>query len=139
MSTIGPALAIPAIVALLYFLIPGVRSETWTTLRVSGLGVATIGYVLVVTARVQLGRSFSVQPKASELVSHGLYSRIRNPMYVFLDLMLVGVCFLLNLPWALLVVPILTIMQSAQAHRESKVLEAKFGQVYRDYRRQTWF
>lgn len=139
MSTIGPAVVIPAIVALFYFLIPGVRSEPLTTLRVSGLVMATIGYVLVVTARVQLGRSFSVRPKANELVSHGLYSLIRNPMYVFLDLMLVGVILLLNLPWVLLVVPILIIMQSVQAHRESKLLEAKFGQTYRDYRRQTWF
>ncbi len=139
MSTIGPAVVLPVVVALLYFLIPGVRSEPWTPLRISGLALAMIGYVLVVTARVQLGRSFSVKPKATELVAHGLYSRIRNPIYVFLDLMLVSVILMLNVPWALLVVPVLVVAQSLQARRESKVLEAKFGQTYLDYRRQTWF
>jgi protein-S-isoprenylcysteine O-methyltransferase Ste14 len=139
MSTVGPAVAIPVVVALLYFLIPNVRSEPWTPLRISGLALAVAGCVLVVTARIQLGRSFSVKPKATDLVAHGLYSRIRNPMYVFLDLMLVGVILMLNFPWALLVVLVLIVAQSLQAHRESKVLEAKFGQAYLDYRRQTWF
>jgi protein-S-isoprenylcysteine O-methyltransferase Ste14 len=139
MGAIAPAVVIPVAVVLLYFLIPGVHSEPWTPLRVSGLVLAVIGYALVITARVQLGRSFSVKPKATELVAHGLYSHIRNPMYVFLDVMLVGVIVMLNVPWVLLAVPVLIVMQSWQARRESKVLEAKFGQAYLGYRRQTWF
>jgi len=38
-------------------------------------GVAFIG-----VARCQLGKSFSIKPKARELVAHGLYSKIRNPL-----------------------------------------------------------
>jgi protein-S-isoprenylcysteine O-methyltransferase Ste14 len=30
-------------------------------------------------------------------------------------------------------------IQAARAKRESQILEAAFGQAYRDYRRTTWF
>ena len=79
----------------------------------------------MVTARIQLGRSFSVKPKATEVVAHGLYSRIRNPMYVFLDLMVVGVILMLNFPWALLVAPVLIVAQSLQAYRDGQSAGSK--------------
>jgi protein-S-isoprenylcysteine O-methyltransferase Ste14 len=95
--------------------------------------------LLVLTARVPLACSFSVKPKATELVTHGWYSRMRNPMYVWLDLMLLGIILILRVPWILLVFPVLLVTQTLQARRERKVLEAKSGQAYLDYRRQTWF
>jgi protein-S-isoprenylcysteine O-methyltransferase Ste14 len=49
-------------------------------ISILGIIVAAVSLVLLVLARVQLGKSFSVTPKAKELVTHGLYSRIRNPM-----------------------------------------------------------
>ena len=139
MSVIGPALGIPAIAVLLYFLIPGVRGQPWTWMRIFGAVIAVIGYVLVVVARLQLGRSFSIRPQAKELVVRGLYSRIRHPMYIFVDLMIFGLILALYFPWALVILPVLAVVQIVQARREGRVLQAKFGQAYQDYRRQTWF
>ena len=138
MSVIGPALGIPVIAVLLYFLIPGVPEQPWTWVRISGVVIAAIGYVLVVAARLQLGRSFSIRPQAKDLVVQGLYSRIRHPMYVFVDLMLFGSILALYLPWALVILLLLAIVQIVQARREDRVLHATFGQAYLDYRRQTW-
>ena len=42
----------------------------------SGGALAAISFALVVLARVQLGKSFAVAPKANDLVAHGLYSRL---------------------------------------------------------------
>jgi protein-S-isoprenylcysteine O-methyltransferase Ste14 len=134
-----PAIAIPTIVILLYFFLPGLKDQPWTVLRIACAFLALIGYILVLTARVQLGRSFSVRPEAKELVSHGLYSRIRNPMYVFLDLMVIGLIFVLRLHWLLVVLAVLAFFQARQARREARVLEGKFGQTYLDYRNGTWF
>ena len=139
MSTAGPALAIPAIALLLYFLIPGVREQPWTSVRIAGVVVAVVGYVAVLVARIQLGHSFSVRPQATELVVHGLYSRIRHPIYVFVDLMIFGLILALGLRWGLLILPVAAVAQIIQARRENRVLQAKFGQAYLDYRRQTWF
>jgi protein-S-isoprenylcysteine O-methyltransferase Ste14 len=134
-----PAIAIPTTVILLYLFLPGLKEQPWTVLRIGGAFLALIGYTLVLTARVQLGKSFSVRPEAKELVSHGLYSRIRNPMYVFLDLMVFGLIFLLRLHWLLVVFAVLVFLQARQARREARVLQEKFGQTYLDYRNGTWF
>ena len=135
----APAIVIALVVLLLYLFVPGVKEQPWTALRIAGAILAVLGYVLINTARVQLGRSFSVRPEAKELVTHGLYSRIRNPMYVSLDLMVFGLILVLHLHWLLVILAVLVVFQDRQARRESRVLQEKFGQTYLDYRNQTWF
>jgi protein-S-isoprenylcysteine O-methyltransferase Ste14 len=134
-----PAIVVPLIVLLLYLLVPGLKERPWTVLRIVGVILAVIGYSTFVTARLQLGKSFAVTPQAKELVSHGLYSRIRNPIYVFVDVMICGLILALHLYWLLALFPILVVMHAFRAHREATVLQDKFGQAYLDYRGQTWF
>jgi len=139
MRVYAPAVVIASFVLLLYLFVPGVKEEPWTASRIAGAFLTVFGYVLVITARVQLGTSFSVRPEARELVTHGLYSRIRNPMYVFLDVLLFGLVLVLRIYWLFLILAGLAISQGLQARREAKLLQEKFGQVYLDYRNQTWF
>ena len=129
----------PLVVLLLYFFLPGVKEQPWTTLRIGGAIVALLGFVLVTIARIQLGNSFAVRPEARELVTRGFYARIRNPMYVFLDIMLLGIIFVTKPYWFLIVPAILVVIQVVQSKREAKALEGKFGQRYLDYRKETWF
>ena len=139
MRVYAPAVVIASVVLLLYLFVPGVKEEPWTASRIAGAFLTVFGYVLVITARVQLGTSFSVRPEARELVTHGLYSRIRNPMYVFLDVLLFGLIFVLHMYWFSVILAGLAIFQGLQARREAKLLQEKFGQAYLDYRNQTWF
>jgi protein-S-isoprenylcysteine O-methyltransferase Ste14 len=139
MRVYSPAVVIASVVLLLYLFVPGVKEEPWTASRIAGAFLVVFGYVLVITARVQLGTSFSVRPEARELVTHGLYSRIRNPMYVFVDVLLFGLVLVLHMHWLLVILAGLAIFQGLQARREAKLLQEKFGQAYLDYRNQTWF
>src|SRR5260221_13138145 len=66
------------------------RHGTWNAARAVGLCIAVPSVVLLSTARWQLGHSFSVTPQAKELVTNGLYAKIRNPIYVFSALFLLG-------------------------------------------------
>ena len=134
-----PAIVVPVIFLLLYFLVPGVQHQPWTELRIAGAITAVFGYVLFVVARLQLGASFAVSPQAKELVTHGLYARIRNPIYVFVLVMWVGLIVVLHLYWLFLPLLVLLVMQLIRSGREAKVLHARFGQTYLDYRQQTWF
>jgi protein-S-isoprenylcysteine O-methyltransferase Ste14 len=134
-----PALVIPLVCLLLYLFVPGLRQRPWTTLRIAGAIVAVAGYVLLITARLQLGSSFSVTPQAKKLVTHGLYSRIRNPIYVFVGVMWLGLIVALHLYWMFVPFLLLLLMQLIRAGREAKVLQERFGQAYFDYRAQTWF
>jgi protein-S-isoprenylcysteine O-methyltransferase Ste14 len=65
-------------------------TQQWTLWRIVGLSIAAPSLLLLVLARIQLGSAFSVRAKASTLVTTGLYSRIRNPIYVFGGLVIAG-------------------------------------------------
>ena len=115
------------------------RPGDWNTARLAGLCIAVPAAVLLFTARSQLGKSFSVTPQARELVTWGLYSKIRNPIYVFSALMVVGVLIALQHRYALLLLVVLIPAQLIRARKEAQVLEARFGDEYRKYREGTWF
>jgi protein-S-isoprenylcysteine O-methyltransferase Ste14 len=134
-----PALVVPVVCLLLYLFVPGLRQRPWTTLRLAGVIVAIAGYCLFITARLQLGKSFSVSPQAKRLVTQGLYARIRNPIYVFVGVMWLGLIVALQLNWLFVPLVMLLVMQLIRADREAKVLQERFGQTYLIYRKQTWF
>ena len=113
----------------------GPRTRVW----VAALAAAAVFFPLWIVARVQLGAALSLWPEARTLVTTGLYSRIRHPVYVF------GTAASLSSLLALQIWPVLAIgvalvpLTLVRAHREQKVLEAAFGDRYRRYSEQTWF
>lgn len=111
----------------------------WTPMRIAGVAIALPAFILFCIARVQLGRSFSVEAKATELVTTGVYSKIRNPIYVFGATMVLGVIIWSGQPKLLLFYLVLIPMQIVRARKESQVLEAKFGGAYLEYKKKTWF
>ena len=104
-----------------------------------GLILALIGLAGVILARYTLGRSFSIAPKATVLVTTGIYSRIRNPIYVSGMFVIGGAILMIGRPEGLVVLLTLVVVQIIRARREAKVLEEKFGDEYREYRKRTWF
>ncbi len=113
--------------------------DSLTPLRAIGLALALSGFVLWGIARIQLGKSFAVRAKAQTLVTRGIYSKIRNPIYVFGTVCIAGVLLSLGQEKWLLILVLLIPMQLVRARKEARVLEEKFGDEYRDYRRSTWF
>ena len=108
-------------------------------MRWIGLALGVIGFGGVMLARYTLGRSFSVRAKATALVTTGIYSRIRNPIYVFGEIFLLGMVIILEKLWLLAVLLLIIPVQVWRARREARVLEEKFGEEYREYRKRTWF
>ena len=104
-----------------------------------GLALLVPAFAVWITARVQLGSSFSVAAKAKKLVTHGIYSKIRNPIYVFGTIFILGFILLVHKPIWLLLLPVIVPMQIIRARKEARVLEDKFGDEYREYRGKTWF
>ena len=103
-----------------------------------GVGIAAPSFALWLLARWQLGRSFTLAPEARELVTHGLYARIRHPVYIFSTLVLIGTAICLrNLFFAGYVAAVI-VLQVFRIRREDAVLLQTFGERYREYRRRTW-
>jgi len=107
--------------------------------RQIGLIIAMLGLTGVIAARYTLGRSFSISAKATALVTTGIYTRIRNPIYVSGMFVIGGVLMMIKRPEMLVAFLVLIPVQIIRARKEAAVLEAKFGDAYREYRKQTWF
>jgi protein-S-isoprenylcysteine O-methyltransferase Ste14 len=116
-----------------------VSREPWGARYVIGVVIAIAGLALSLLARAQLGRSFSIRARARRLVTTGLYSKFRHPIYLFRGIAFLGLfialgkwiptlCFLLIYP-----------LQALRARKEEKVLEEAFGEEYRRYKASTWF
>jgi protein-S-isoprenylcysteine O-methyltransferase Ste14 len=74
-----------------------------------------------------------VRPTAA-LVTEGPYRFTRNPMYLGLLLLYVGVACGLGLVWPLALAPVLVwVIGSAVIRREERYLTRKFGDTYRQY------
>ena len=130
-------LAIILVFAVLFIL--HASGMPWTTARIIGVSIAAPAFLLLIVARLQLGSAFSVQAKASALVTTGLYARIRNPIYVFSALFIAGLIIWTGKPWLLLIFVVLIPLQVLRSRKEAKVLEQKFGPAYVAYKQKTWF
>ena len=125
--------------ALGYFIWDQLQGQPWTWMQTVGICLMIPGFLLWLTAHIQLGTSFSLTPQARKLVTRGLYSKIRNPIYIFSFVFLTGLALLLGRPLLLALGLVIVPMQIVRARREAAVLEEKFGEEYRQYRARTWF
>jgi protein-S-isoprenylcysteine O-methyltransferase Ste14 len=104
-----------------------------------GLPLCVVGLFGVMLARYTLGRSFSIRAKATALITTGIYSRIRNPIYLSGMIFLMGMILVIRRPDLSLLFVVIIPLQIVRARNEARVLEAKFGDDYRHYRERTWF
>lgn len=109
-----------------------------TAVLLVGVILAAAAFPLWVLARVQLGSAFSFTPQARRLVTTGLYSRIRHPVYVFGTL--AGLASLVALQvWPIFLLGLALIpITVVRALREERVLRSTFGAEYERYRGRTW-
>ena len=104
-----------------------------------GAAISVPAFFLWILARYQLGASFAVRAEAKKLVTHGLYSKIRNPIYLFGGLALLGEFVALGwYIWAAVFV-LFNFTQYLRVKREEQGLAEAFGDEYRAYKARTWF
>lgn len=80
--------------------------------------------------------NFRTDRPSTAIISDGLYRYSRNPLYIALTLIYVGLCVALDNLWALaLLVPVLLTVRYGVIAREEAYLERKFGEEYLRYKR----
>jgi protein-S-isoprenylcysteine O-methyltransferase Ste14 len=71
------------------------------------------------------------------IVRSGPYRLTRNPMYLGMLLLYLGVAFLFDITWALVLTPVLVVLVGRLViGKEERYLEATFGDDYRRYKTQ---
>jgi protein-S-isoprenylcysteine O-methyltransferase Ste14 len=132
-------IALTLIVGLALIAITRSHYNRWTPVQITGLCLMVLGFVFWTLARFQLGNSLTVSAQARQLVTRGLYSKIRNPIYVFGSTFISGLILARGRPIWLLVFVLIIPLQFWRAGKESQVLETEFGEAYKKYRASTWF
>ena len=101
-----------------------------------GLGILTFSVVAFIRARTTVNPMAPDQAK--HLVTSGLYRYSRNPMYLGLLCIVLGVAlYLENVAAFLGPVLFVWLMTELQIKPEEQALQLKFGEAFADYRQKT--
>ena len=124
----------------LNWLVP-VHAFSTPPFRVAGRIVAVASGLLALWAAWTMRRAGThIDPRrpATALVTHGPFRFTRNPLYLSLTLLSIGLGLLLDIPWVLAaLIPTVVIVQKGVIRREETYLEAKFGNAYLEYKIKT--
>ena len=109
----------------------------WLQFGVGGVLVVA-GIALLASAMGLFRRAGTAIPPwepTTALVTTGVYRYSRNPIYLAVVMMYVGLALLFAAAWALvLLIPILIVLHLAVIRLEEAYLERQFGEAYRQYR-----
>jgi len=108
--------------------------------RLAGVLSGAAGLAIVLWARAQMVRAgTNVRPDkpSTAIVTTGPYRFTRNPMYLSLCLLNLGIAFGIgDLVPALLTLPLAVVLHVGVILREERYLRGKFGETYSAYCRQ---
>jgi len=103
-----------------------------------GLTVAVIGIGIAIWGRRTMraaGTNINPSLPALAIVQSGPFRYSRNPLYLALTLLFLGLTLAVNTWWGIVVlVPLASVMHVGVVLREERYLDQKFGEAYRQYR-----
>ena len=143
----GAGVRFPPPLVFLFSLLSGVAVDRYwmaaplpiePTIRMTlGMLVALSGFSLLLSSRIHFkrtGQSVSPWKPTPELIFRWPYTFTRNPMYVGMTLVEIGLGIALNNRWiAAFAVPALLLVHFIAVLPEEKYLSEKFGDSYRTY------
>jgi len=110
------------------------------TVKIVGLAVASLGLITFILAFLSFGNSWRIgidRKKPGTLVTKGIFSITRNPIYLAFDLLSFGM-FLMNGTWFFLIFGLLAAVAChVQILREEEFLRRQYGQDFAEYCRRT--
>jgi protein-S-isoprenylcysteine O-methyltransferase Ste14 len=120
-----------ALAMLLQLLLPWrMLPEAWVGHAI-GWPVAVVGLSIAAQAVIAVADLDIEHP--SKVVERGAYGFSRNPMYLGWTLVYVGVAFVVNVAWAVALLPAVLLLTHLVVLHEERYLEGRFGGEFRDY------
>jgi len=103
-----------------------------------GIVLISVSVPIVISAVWEMRRAqtaFDVRKPTTAIVTQGAFRFSRNPGYLSLTILYIGISSLVNSVWVLLgLIPVLVLMQEGVIKREERYLEKKFGEQYLRYK-----
>jgi len=142
---------VPGVIArppliLLGFLLAGIAvslvapfpvADWWPIRIVGGVLIAAALAVFIAACRgmIRAGTNIPTNQPSLALVTGGMHSISRNPIYLSMGLLLLGAALAMNSVWMLLAVPLWgALMEWGVIRREERYLSRRFGRDYETYR-----
>jgi protein-S-isoprenylcysteine O-methyltransferase Ste14 len=138
--------AVPAPLIFLLFLLLGALLDRVIPVHlhpndagyVIGVGFAVVA-ILIGTSALMAMRQAHTSPvpsrPAAALVESGVFGHSRNPMYLSMFLMYLGISFFVNVIWLLLLFPaVFFLVDYAVVRREERYLDGRFGDEYKRFK-----
>lgn len=137
----GMRLITPAIFAwpVLFALLGPERLDVWNVpvaITAAGWAFALGGLILVVAAQTNMGASWRIgidAEKRTDLVTHGLFGVVRNPIFSGMLLAVSGMTLITPSPWSIMGLLFVGYTISVQVRLEEEHLTALHGEAYRAY------
>jgi protein-S-isoprenylcysteine O-methyltransferase Ste14 len=125
--------------ALLHAFVLPFPARIFLAARISLASAAALAGVWLMAGAIGLFRRTDQDPKpwksTPEIISTGVYSFTRNPMYVGMALLQASIGVGLANGWIVaLIPPVLAIIYASAVRHEEAYLERKFGDAYTDYK-----
>ena len=121
----------------LSFPISGIGLAHWISAMMAA-SMVLIGLALAAAGIRNFARAATPVPtnqSARALVTTGIHGWSRNPIYVGMFLIYVGIGLVVRSPWILLLtLPLAITIRYGVVAREEAYLEGRFGNAYRDYK-----
>lgn len=144
---VGPGVKFPPPLLFLIGLVAGLLLQWWRPMRVSamqqqwilwlGITVVVSGFALAALSIRTFRRArVSVLPNrpARSVVTHGVYSYSRNPIYLGFCLIYVGVALMTGAVWAVVLLPVvLWVLTRTVIRKEEAHLRERFPEEYAAY------
>ena len=138
-------IAIPPLIYLLPLLIGLALDYLWPVALLPDRAQYIVGFLFIAASGVLIaltvplfrraGTSFNVRKPATALVTSGVFRFSRNPAYLALTLLYIGISIAADNLWMMaLLVPTLVVMHYGVIAREERYLEGKFGEAYLAYK-----
>ncbi len=105
-------------------------------LMILGIALLVLALIWVLVAQLQMGDSWRIgidEESKSALVQHGLFGVSRNPIFLGMLIMLVGLLLLLPTAATLTVTVLGFVLIHVQVRLEEAFLTEKYGEDYRKY------
>ena len=115
-----------------------------SVLMILGIALLVLALIWVLVAQLQMGDSWRIgidEKSESVLVQHGLFGVSRNPIFLGMLVMLVGLLLLLPTAITLTVTVLGVVLIHAQVRLEEAFLTEKYGEDYRKHQMSVrrWF
>lgn len=108
----------------------------WVMVAGAIAALAGLSFIFAGTSRFRrLGNNLEPWKHSNQIVSTGIYRYTRNPMYLGMALLYIGLALWFRSSWAMILLPVTILAIRTQViAREERYLAAKFGDEYLAYK-----